>query len=1284
MSLIKKINANRYYRRMLKGLLIVTAVILICIAALHIWFVNNARAVLKQMVHTESKGKLKLDLSELRFELASNKLQIREAVLMSTDSLTQPTTYHVKFRKLTLKVGSFWPLLLQKKLLLDSIKLHDPELTVNQWRTDTVSKIKKDDVSIPQEMGKLYNSILDVLEAFAIQRIIINNAKLSLVNKMKPGTEPVTLSNIYFDLARTAEKGRPRDAFIPDEQTVELRTSDQDIALPGGRHRLAFKNFKLELFRKRIQLDSCTITANTTDSSKSSYTIFFKQLILAGVDFNAMYQHNLIKADSVYCDNPLFDININTLAEGEKREKREQLDPNKIIRELTGDLDLAFIGVKDAGIHINITGRKDRSLFNSNNDDFEMRGLRINGDSSRPVVVQQFDMLVRDYHLYNEDSSASYTFDSIHFSNNKIVLNNFVMQTASIKKGLRGKRDFQIPYFELVGLDWFALIFEQNLVAQEASLLNPKINLTTAGRSFRRKKTNLFESLHSLDDFITLKRLNIVNGDLSMKLGLTTQLNLQKVNLSLNSHDFLLSENNAGLRQAVQKLSFSNGVIKLKNITAQIQNARYTGSELLHADRLSVQSTDGSTKASFQGITIDDLLLDDHAEKVVLDGLHWQKADIFLRPGVKPTDQKGSANMQLRNLSGAHTTFRLQKNKAFIQTYLETIRLHSFSRGGSNAPHLEGLESKGRNLDIKTPAFQLKADSYHIQSDDISRIKGFSFAQIKGNDSVLIRTQEIALAADLNALLSNDIHLRQLKLQQPHITISKRSSNNNPKASFSSSIRINQFLATDPSIKINLYRNDSLSLINIPQNGSIAASGILFNETGLHMDHLSVAASNATFLKTGGEVMGVEKGRADFDLSNIHVSTGGGRPVWNVLINKLVLENPNSMVFGKKRSRLITEQLALGNVALSSESIADFSKLMKFNVSAWLQTATGQLTDSTTTLKWYNAAYHSGSKVLRMDSFSYYPTQPLDSVMKHTPYQTDYITFQSGALQLTDFNLEQYKKDSAIQAHTLTVMQPVITVYRDKAPPVRPGKLKPLPTDLLKNLPLPVHLQHVNLTDGRLSYTEKNAKSGAEGTLILSRLKASLSNIKNNNFNENDSLQLSLTAWLMDTAELNLRIKESYVDTLSGFLMTLRMKPTGLTFMNPVLAPLSNVILKSGTIDSLHLRAIGNNEVAIGVMNMYYHDLKIQLVKGGDETKSSLFGNVASFLANTFIIRKNNTGRPGFVYFERNKQRSFFNYIIRSTFSGMAASIGVKKNSKYKKKYGKLIKEKGLPEIEFE
>jgi hypothetical protein len=458
-------------------------------------------------------------------------------------------------------------------------------------------------------------------------------------------------------------------------------------------------------------LDNCTITAIATDSSKSSYTIFFKQLILAGVDFNAMYQYNLIKADSVYCENPLFNININTLADGEKKEKRERPDANKIIQELTGDLDLAFIGVKDAGIHINITGKKDRSLFNSNKDDFEMRGLRINGDSSQPVVVQRFDMLVRDYHLYNEDSSATYTFDSIHFANNKIVLNNFAMQTASIKGGRLGERDFQIPYFQLTGLDWFALIFEQNLVAQEATLLNPNIRLTTAGRSTKRKKTNLFESLHSLDDFVTLKRLNIVNGDVSMKLGPSTQLSLQQVNLSLNSNELLHADNQAGLRQAVQKLSFLNGIIKLKEVTAKIANASYTGSKLLVPTALSVNSRDGSIEASFQGIGIDDLILDDNAEKMVMDGLHWQRANILLQPKAKGKSQKGSGSMELRNISGAHTAFRYHKDNTAVQTYLEAVSLQSLSKEGTSAPRLRRLGIQG-----KEPGYQYRGTATESRS----------------------------------------------------------------------------------------------------------------------------------------------------------------------------------------------------------------------------------------------------------------------------------------------------------------------------------------------------------------------------------------------------------------------------------------------------------------------------------------------------------------------------------------------------------------------------------------
>ena len=439
------------FRRFFRILLIVIGVHAAVILGLHIWFVNNARGVLREIVSQKSGGKLKLRLSRLSFDFFSNKLQVREAHLESTDTATQPATYHVKFRKLTLRIRSFWPLVLQKRLLLDSIKLHDPVITVNFWRRDT-SNFARDDLSVPREMGKLYNSMLDVLDGFGIRLIVINNATLSLVNRMKPESKPVTISNVYLQVLRSPNRRYKRDEFIDQEQTVDLRTANQNIDLPGGRHQLAFKTFNLHLFRKYIELDSCTITAKPTEQYKSSYSIFFSKLLLIGVDFNAMYHDNLIRADSVYCENPLFDINLIPAVTGEKRKERP--DPERIVRELTGDLDLAFVGVKDAGIHININTDRRRSLFNSNKDNFEMRGLKIFADSSAPVTVQQFDMLVRDYRLYNEDSSTVYSFDSVKFKNNKIVLNNFSVKTTSGRFTPRSERDYRIPYFELTGLDW--------------------------------------------------------------------------------------------------------------------------------------------------------------------------------------------------------------------------------------------------------------------------------------------------------------------------------------------------------------------------------------------------------------------------------------------------------------------------------------------------------------------------------------------------------------------------------------------------------------------------------------------------------------------------------------------------------------------------------------------------------------------------------------------------------------------------------------------------------------
>ena len=1202
---------------------------------------------------------------------------------MSTDSLNQPITYHVSFKKLTLRVASVWALLFKNQLLLDSIKLHDPVIEVMQWRKDTSQSRIKDELSIPQEMGKVYRSMYDALDEFGIRRIMINNAKITLINKMKPGSEPVTVSRIFFDLARFNPGKRNRDAFIKDEQTLELKASNQDIAMPGGRHRLSFKSFKLQLLRQRIELDSCTVTAMATDTSKSSYRIFFKKLFLSGVDFKAMSSQNLIKADSVYCENP--DFNFDIYKTNTAKKKTGIPDVHKVVRELSGNLDLAFVGIKNAGIHIDIHGKTNRSFSNSNKDNIAMRGFRINPDSSEPVAVKHFEMTLRDYLLYNQDSTSVFAFDSLLLLNSKISLTNFSINSKSSRSKIRNDINISVPYFQLTNLDWYQLIFDQKLSATYAVLNNPVIYFKRNIPAKRGKKVNLFSALENIDSLVGLNNVSIKNGQVNMLLGRGTSFNVHDLNFSVHSNKLLGSTSRVGLRSAVEHLSFSKGILQIKDITAQLLNAQYTGNDQVYTDKISLSSKNKSVTGYINKVHINNLFFDDAQETIEMVGLEWTSASLALESLPATNKKNNKNNIHLRNIAGKNTSLTFSKGPMAISTFIGSLNIASLMKDERGPLRLDGFSVTGNDLLVKNNTLNISANSYGIVSNQPSYLRGIQMQQVKGRDSLSIQSPEIRFAADINSLLDNDLHLTNLHATSPVLKLIKWDTLVTAVAvKEKPPIIIDRFTLTEPDIYIATHRNDSVTIINIPhsENGIINATGINLSASGIQLGSLSLNTTSATFTKKTGEKLGIEKGTIDVDVSNVIFGKKDGKNNWNALINKFAVMDESGLRFGKNKNNLSFSQASFGNLNLSSDYLPNFSKLIKLNLSAWLHIPAGKYIDSNTTLQWYNAQYNNSNRTLSLDSFNYHPTIPLDSFLKNAPYQTDYITVRSGAININGLNAEQYDKDSSFIADTVTITNPVMTVFRDKLPPFSPHKKdKVLPVGMIKNIALPVAVKSVQIENGTITYGEKNSKSRKEGVLSLTKLNGKLENIKNRNLADKDSLSLTLKGLLMDSAQLDISLKESYTDSLNSFLLNVRIKPTPLSILNPVLVPLSNVKLTSGTLDSLSMQAIGRNDIALGEMKMHYHDLRIKLVKDGDPDKSTFFQNVVSFLANTFLIKKNNTSRTGVVYFDRQSTQSFTNYIVKMTLSGVTSSVGVKKNRKYMKVYQKELEKRGLPPL---
>ena len=326
----------------------------LAIACLYIWFVNNSKELLIELVKERSAGKLKIELSDVDLDIFSNEVKIHKAVIISANNVNAPITYRVSFRKITLHTNSIWSLFIKRGVEIRQIKLYDPAIEVLNWQKENDSA-RKNNLSLGTELGKLYNSIQDAIATLKTHSIFIINAKLTLVNKTDTGSSPVIFSNIYFTLKKLNRHKGPKDSYL-DSNNVIFSSSNQDITFTDGIHKLLFKKLVLQRGRSII-LDSCTIIALPTRAMGNSYNIQFKRLALIGVDFDTLYKTNLIKADSVYCENPVSNINlISSLRDKNAPCSKGLPDLEKIIKEFSGNLDLGFVGVKNADIHVNITG----------------------------------------------------------------------------------------------------------------------------------------------------------------------------------------------------------------------------------------------------------------------------------------------------------------------------------------------------------------------------------------------------------------------------------------------------------------------------------------------------------------------------------------------------------------------------------------------------------------------------------------------------------------------------------------------------------------------------------------------------------------------------------------------------------------------------------------------------------------------------------------------------------------------------------------------------------------
>jgi hypothetical protein len=876
-------------------------------------------------------------------------------------------------------------------------------------------------------------------------------------------------------------------------------------------------------------------------------------------------------------------------------------------------------------------------------------------------------------------------FDSILFINNSVYLSNFAFRQMN---GDVVVNSFSMPQFELRGLSWDDLVFEGNLAADRATLYRPIINYSVQGN----RKQNIFQTLAGIGNLIQLENLDMSHGQINVHFKGGTQLKLENADMSLLSKQLLESRHARAIQQAVRQLRFEKGSLKTKDLSMQLQMVNFFGETgKLVAGSIKVTSKNKHLLINSRNVAINRMVIDDKSNLSEIDGLRWDEANIQLA-GLPLNKNNTGKKLTIKHIAGGKTKLAFSSNDQSLGAFLETVSADELLLQGRNKPQIANLQTSGHDFLFSNPQSTLKIGKFDFADNRHSEMRTMFFKKNTPADSISITVPVAEFQADLNSIINNNIKADNVSLIKPTIEIKQTRhsgavANQPPKLPGLSigALSIHQpevLLArsgSDNNIRVEWHSKDE-------DNNSIELSGFSFNKDpeqiradglALVVNNLSVTAGNKTIETGRGSVRARISG---FDLE----PSSTNEWTWKGLLAELQVKDLSFDNIGKHEGRLEINSARLNDLAIRSASFMDPRQTMKENKAFRLRELSGQFNNTVNHFDWHNLSYDKTSKVVSLDSFAYHPIAARDSFIANHQYQVDYSTVRTGNISAGPFDIDRYLTDTVIDAGTVNMNDVFLTIYRDKRKPEKENVIKPLPVNLLKKIPVHLSIDTAYLNNTDVEYTELNEKTKLSGAVAVNRINGKMFPVTNYSISRYDSLVLQAEGRLFDTIGIALKLKESYTDSLAGFSLSANMKPADVMVLNPVLIPLVSAKLESGFLDTLTMQVKGNEYVSIGAMQMYYHNLKVKLLDKGVDGKQSFFKKLASFAANSFVIKKNNHSRTGDIYFERLRNKSTMNYLVKIVFSGIGSNIGLKKSKKQLRRYKKGRSKRNLPLIKYD
>jgi hypothetical protein len=253
--------------------------------------------------------------------------------------------------------------------------------------------------------------------------------------------------------------------------------------------------------------------------------------------------------------------------------------------------------------------------------------------------------------------------------------------------------------------------------------------------------------------------------------------------------------------------------------------------------------------------------------------------------------------------------------------------------------------------------------------------------------------------------------------------------------------------------------------------------------------------------------------------------------------------------------------------------------------------------------------------------------------------------------------------------------------YRDKRVPMRTGFFPLLPQQALMKSKMYIRLDSVEMNNGYIKYSEQTGNE--PGFIFFDKATALATNVTNDTslLPPPKAMKAEGTLYLMGKGKLKATIEFLLGSKNDQFIFSGTLDQFDMTLVNPMLTKLAPARVTSGTITKLIIPPVkADNDKAIGMVKLYYKNLTIDMESKKKDDWSKVKSGVLGWAANVYVKNSNpmpnGKFRDGVIYFERDKQKSLFNFLWKSAFFGLKSTMGINSEKQKEIKKAKAGKKK--------